>query len=109
MKKQKAKKLGQLLEESGYQKIYLDLAKDNFVLVRTDDNKQITGSKIIFIEWNADGTFKETHDTPAIGCSILVDPYMGGMNFKWMTSAIAEVISPTEFKTANSHYKLFML
>lgn len=87
----------------------IDLTKDNFVLVRQHDNKQIIGEKIFYVEWNEDDTFKKLHNEPAEGRSILVDPYMGGLSFKWMTSVITEVISPTEFKTVNSHYKLFML
>jgi hypothetical protein len=112
MKKEKPKKLSQLLEESGY-KTYdmviddnkIDLAKHNYVLTRKDDNKQITGTSVLFVEWKEDGTFKSLHTTPAVGRSIIVDP-MNYANFKWMTSSITEVISETEFKTQNSTYLL---
>lgn len=113
MKKEKPKKFSQLLEESGY-KTYnvdivddkIDLSKHNFVLIRKDDNKQITGTSVLFIEWKEDGTFKSIHTTPAVGRSIVVDPMNHG-NYKWMTSSITEVISDTEFKTKNSMYSLY--
>jgi len=112
MKKEKPKKLSQLLEESGY-KTYdmvidnneIDLAIHNYILTRKDDNKKITGTSVLFVEWKEDGTFKSIHTTPEVGRSIIVDPMNHG-NFKWMTSSITEIISETEFKTQNSTYLL---
>lgn len=111
----KNKKLGQVLEESGY-KTYnmdivdnrIDLATDNYVLVREEDNKQIRASVIKFVEWNEDGTGKAIHDTPAIGRSIVLDPIRTG-NYTWLTTQIIEIISDTEFKTKNSTYKIYKL
>lgn len=111
----KKKKLGQVLEDSGY-KTYnmdivdnrIDLATDNYVLVREEDNKQIRASVIKFIEWNEDGTGKALHDTPEIGRSIVLDPIRTG-NYTWLTSQITEIISDTELKTKNSTYKIYKL
>jgi len=89
-------------------KVFIDLAKDNYVLTRLEDNKQITASVIKFIEWNEDGTGKCSHDDPAIGRSIMVDPMVLG-NYKWMTTPIIEIISETKFKTKNSTYTLHKL
>lgn len=86
-------------------KVFIDLAKDNYVLTRIDDGKQITASVVQFIEWNEDGTGKSAHDTPAVGRSIIADPMIGG-NYRWMTSIITEIISEDTFKTKNSTYKL---
>ena len=102
------KKFGQILEESGYQKINLDLAKDNFVLRRQHDNKQVVGQTIKFVEWNDDGTFKSIHSEPAVGRSIIVDPGPFG-NFRWLTTTITEMVSTTEFKTKNSTYNIYKL
>lgn len=85
--------------------VYIDLAKDNFVLTRLEDNKQIPGAVIKYIEWNEDGTFKASHDSPAVNRSIIVDPGPWG-TFRWMTSAITEIIKENEFKTQNSTYVL---
>jgi hypothetical protein len=82
-------------------KIFMDISKDNYVLTRLEDNKQITASTINFIEWNEDGTGKSSHDDPAIGRSIIADG--------WMTTPITEIISETKFKTKNSTYTLHKL
>lgn len=83
----------------------IDLSKDNYVLTRKEDNKQITASIIKFIEWGEDGTFKSVHDNPAIGRSCILDPMPYGM-YKWLTTSITEIISETQFKTKNSTYYL---
>lgn len=86
-------------------KVYLDLAKDNYVLTRKEDNKQMTGSVVKFIEWNENGVGGKVHDSPAVGRSIVLDPMNYG-NYQWLTTEIIEVISDTEFKTKNSTYTL---
>ncbi len=87
-------------------KIHIDLAKDNYVLTRKEDNKQITGAVVKFIEWQEPGgKFKSEHDFPAVGRSIIIDPGPYG-TYKWMTTVITEIISDTEFKTHNSTYLL---
>lgn len=87
-------------------KLFMDIAKQNYVLVREDDGKQIPCSVIKFIEWEENGTFKAVHDEPAVGRSIVVDPGPHGQ-FRWMTSAIAEVIDSKHIKTNNSTYKIY--
>ena len=106
MDNKKSKKLGQILEESGYEKIYLDLTKDNFVLVRENDNKQVTGSVVKYVEWNEDGTFKSVHDEIGVGRSAVIDPAPHGQ-FRWMTTKITEIISESKFRTKNSTYNLY--
>jgi len=101
----KRKKLGEVLEDSGYQKLYIDLTKDNFVLTRKEDNKQMCGSTVKFIEWDENGKGKVLHDTPAVGRSIVLD-LTGPFSYQWMTTQITEIISETEFKTLNSTYTL---
>jgi hypothetical protein len=112
MNKNKGKKLSQVLEESGY-KTYnmviddnrIDLSVHNYVLTRKEDNKQMPGSIVKFIEWGDNDKAKAIHDTPAIGRSIVLDPHGYGQ-YKWMTTEIVEIISDTEFKTKNSTYTL---
>lgn len=110
----KNKKFSQVLEESGY-KTYnvdivdnrIDLATDNYVLVRENDNKQIRAKEIKFVEWNENGTFKAVHDEPAVGRSIIADPY--AFSYSWLTSTITEVKSLTHVMTQNSEYKIYKL
>jgi len=89
-------------------KVYIDLVKDNYVLTRIDDEKQIPASVIKFIEWNENGTGKSLHDEPALGRSIVVDP-VNAVIYKWMTTRIIEIIDATTFKTENSTYTLHKL
>ena len=89
-------------------KVFIDLAKDNYVLTRLEDNKQINAAVIKFIEWNENGVGGSIHDTPAIGRSIVVDPMIGG-NYRWLTTHITKIISENEFKTKNSTYKIHKL
>lgn len=86
-------------------KVFIDLAKDNYVLTRLEDNKQITASTIKFVEWNEDGTGKYVYNDPAIGRSIIADGQVE-LTYKWLTTPITEIISETKFKTKNSTYTL---
>jgi hypothetical protein len=86
-------------------KLYIDLALDNYVLTRKEDNRQMTGTAVKFIEWNENGTGKALHNEPAVGRSIVLD-LTGPESYQWMTTEIVEIISNTEFKTKNSTYTL---
>jgi hypothetical protein len=67
------------------------------------------GNKIIWIEWNKDGTFKEKHDQPAIDRSLVLD--FIGYTYTWMTTTVKEIELISEnlikFTTENSHYNLY--
>ena len=89
-------------------KLYIDLALDNYVLTRKEDNRQMTGTAVKFIEWNENGTGKALHNEPAVGRSIVLD-LTGPESYQWMTTEIVEIISNTEFKTKNSTYTLHKL
>ena len=72
-------------------------------LVRQRDNKEIEGF-IEFIEFNELGRGKKVHMKPDIGFACIVDRQK--LAYTWQTTSIIEVISDTEFKTQNSHYKI---
>lgn len=75
------------------------------VLKRLDDGLQKMGV-IKFLEFDEEtGRGKALHDKPEVGFSIIVNPQYG-VSYTWMTSVITEVISDTEVKTENSHYKI---
>jgi len=67
-----------------------------------------TSKAVLWIEWNEDGTFKEKHNEPAVGLSLLMSPF--NLTFMWQTTPITELLEVTEsvvkFKTKNSDYTL---
>jgi hypothetical protein len=89
--------------------------KPNWKLVRSGDGLTKHSVDILWIEWNEDGTFKEKHDTFAIGRSLLMSPF--NQFFTWQTTPITKIITrrPTadifylKFETENSVYKLIKL
>jgi len=101
--KKKMNKLGNKLADRP--KLYIDLAIDNYVVTRKEDNKQMTANTVKFIQWNENGVGGSLHEEPAIGRSIVLD-LTGPESYKWLTSQIVEIISNTEFKTKNSTYTL---
>ena len=90
-------------------KIPVDIQTNNWKLVRERDGLTKQSSEVIWLEFNEDGTFKEKHDKPAIGLSLLMSPF--NMFFTWQTTPITEIVEEREdyikFKTLNSKYELF--
>ena len=82
----------------------IDLSVDNFVLTRLEDNKQIPCSEIKYIEWDENSGNQMMFSEPAVGRSIIADPIMGGLSYKWMTTQIVEIVEENKFKTSNSTY-----
>ena len=92
-------------------KINLDLNEEvhNWKLVREGDGLTKTSSKVKWIEWNEDGRAKDTHDTPAVGYSLIMSPL--NIYFTWQTTPITEILYAEEdgsvrFRTKNSVYTL---
>ena len=89
-------------------KILLEQEGMNWELVRTHDGLTKRSNKILWIEWNEDGTFKDKHDTPEIDRSLIMSPF--NQFFTWQTTTITELIEVTDdlirFKTINSEYEL---
>jgi hypothetical protein len=79
-----------------------------YKLVRSRDNMTVTGTKVLWLEWNENGTFKKEHEQPTIGASVVVNPQYG--TYTWLTTPM---LSYTEedgvitFNTENSTYKLY--
>ncbi len=79
-----------------------------YKLVRTRDDLTITGTKVLWLEWNENGTYNKDHIEPTIGASLVVDPQFG--TYRWLTTPM---LSYTEedgvitFNTENSTYKLY--
>lgn len=83
----------------------------NWKLVRKHDNLTKESEDVLWLEWNEDGTFKEKHDKPAVGRSLLMSPF--NHFYTWQTTTITEIVEHREdyikFKTENSNYELFKL
>lgn len=89
----------------------LKKSEPKWKLVRERDDLTKHSEDIKWLEWNEDGTFKEKHDKPAIGRSLLMSPF--NQFYTWQTTAITEIVEQKEdyikFKTGNSNYELFKL
>jgi len=117
MSKIKQTKIPMLKTDDNELKISEDLfnlitqGKPNWKLVRERDGLVNHSVDIIWLEFNEDGTFKEKHDEPAIGRSLLMSPF--NQFFTWQTTAITEIIQQKDdyvkFKTRNSVYELYKL
>lgn len=79
-------------------------------LTRAQDGKVVMGEKYKFIEWKEDGSFSSSHDDPAEGRSLIIDPHF--LSFTWMTTTIIsfdKIGDILKFKTQNSDYTLEIL
>jgi hypothetical protein len=83
----------------------------NWKLVRERDGLTKESEKVLWIEFNEDGRFKEKFDEVAVGRSLLMSPF--NQFFTWQTTSITEIVEQKEdyikFKTQNSNYELFKL
>ena len=115
MSKLKQDKIPMTLTEDGILKIAVEQGvienEFNWKLVREHDGLTNQSKDIMWIEWNEDGTFKEKHDTFAIGRSLLMSPF--NQFFTWQTTPITEIVEEQDdyikFKTKNSNYELWKL
>jgi hypothetical protein len=84
---------------------------DSYELIRERDQLILKGSRVKYVEWTGNGTFKEAHEQPLIGRSVILDPHR--LNYTWLTTPITEILEESEegnylkFKTENSEYELF--
>ena len=86
-------------------------ANMNYKLVRERDGLTHHARQIGWIEFKEDSTFKEKHDEPAIGRSLILDPHR--FSFTWLTTSVTEIVEQRDdyikFKTRNSNYELWKL
>lgn len=72
-------------------------------LIRQNDSLIKEGT-IEFVEFDKNDRGKNIHMKPQVGFSCIIN--RTNITYTWLTSQITEVISNTEFKTKNSHYKI---
>jgi hypothetical protein len=80
-----------------------------YKLIREHDGLTKTGNRVLWVEWDNDGTFNESYPAITIGRSLLLDPRM---SYTWLTTAVTEILEERDdyikFKTQNSIYELFI-
>ena len=86
----------------------LTQGKPNWKLIRERDGLTKHSEEVMWIEFGEDGFFKEKHDEPAIGRSLLMSPF--NQFFAWQTTVVTEIVEQRDgyikFKTENSTYEL---
>ena len=80
-----------------------------YKLIRERDGLLNVGHQAGWIEWAEDGRFKELHEEPAVGRSLILDPQR--RSYTWMTTTVTEILEQKEnyikFATTNSIYTLW--
>jgi hypothetical protein len=112
MSKLKQNKIPVVLTEDNILKIAVEQGaienEFNWKLRREGDGKTCKSKEVLWLEWNENGTFKEKHDKPAIGRSLIMSPFNDF--FTWQTTDIKEILEERDgyirFTTRNSVYIL---
>ena len=98
------------LDENFKEMIYGDPIM-NWKLIRERDGLINQSNAIMWVEWTEEGRFKERHEKPAIGRSLIMSPF--NEFFTWQTTTITEIVEQRDdyikFKTQNSNYELFKI
>jgi hypothetical protein len=84
---------------------------ENWKLVRENDGLIKQSEKVMWIEFNSDGRFKERYDEIGLNRSLIMSPFNDF--FTWQTTTVNEILEQTDeyvkFKTNNSIYTLSKL
>jgi hypothetical protein len=89
----------------------LETKEPKYKLIRERDNLVKESAKVLWLEWNEDGTFKDRFEELDIGRSLLMSPF--NQFFTWQTTTVTEIVEQRndyiKFKTENSNYELFKI
>jgi hypothetical protein len=115
MSKIKQDKIPMTLTEDNVLKIAVEQGvidnQYNWKLVREHDGLTKHSKEVMWIEFNEGGLFKDKHNEPAVGRSLMMSPFT--FSFTWQTTSITEIMEQREdyikFKTRNSNYELWKL
>ena len=113
MSKINQKKIGLTIENIEQQAIDQGVIERefNWQLVREGDGKTCKSKEVMWLEFGEDGRFKEKHDKPEIGRSLIMSPF--NQFFTWQTTDIKEILEERDgyirFTTKNSIYVLTRL
>ena len=96
------------MQLQGWQREILDNIQYNWKLVREQDGLTKQSEKVIWIEFDGDGRFKEKYDEIGLNRSLIMSPFNDF--FTWQTTTVTEILEQTDeyvkFKTNNSVYTL---
>lgn len=85
--------------------------KPQWRLIRDRDGLTKESEKIMWVEFNEEGRFKDKFDEIAVGRSLIMSPF--NQSFTWQTTTVTKIVEQRDdyiyFKTQNSNYKLFKL
>ena len=99
------------MQLQGWQREILDNIQYNWKLVREQDGLTKQSEKVIWIEFDGDGRFKEKYDEIGLNRSLIMSPFNDF--FTWQTTTVTEIVEQQDgyvkFKTNNSVYELFKL
>lgn len=88
-----------------------DTEEPKYRLIREKDKLVKESARVLWLEFNEDGTFKNKHDKPSIGRSLIMSPF--NQFYTWQTTLVTEIVEERDdyikFKTENSNYELFKL
>jgi hypothetical protein len=83
----------------------------NWKLIRERDGLTKQSEKVLWVEFDDDGRFKERYDEIGLNRSLIMSPFNDF--FTWQTTIVTEIVEQREdyikFKTQNSNYELFKL
>lgn len=95
----------------GWQNEILNSIQMNYKLVRERDGLTKESEKVMWIEFDGEGRFKERHDNIDINRSLIMSPFNDF--FTWQTTTVTEILERKDdyvkFKTTNSIYELFKI
>jgi hypothetical protein len=110
MSKLEQKKIHLTLDEL-FKEIVGPNENTNWKLVRERDNLTKYSEKVMWLEFNEDGTFKAKHAFIGVGYSLMMSPFT--REFTWQTTKVTEILEPgafhVKFKTKNSTYTLYKI
>ena len=100
-----------LLDENQAELMGLVEKQFNWKLVRERDGLTKQSEKVMWIEFNDDGRFKERYNDIGMNRSLVMSPFNDF--FTWQTTTVTEIVEQRDgyvkFKTTNSVYELFNL
>ena len=92
------------------EEVEIDYNDESKYRLYRSDGLQKRGDNAMWIEWNENGTFKDKHNEPAVGRSLILDG--NRFSYTWLTTPVKEILEHKEnfvsFTTKNSQYKLYM-
>jgi len=96
------------MELQGWQQEILDRIQYNWKLVRERDGLTKQSEKVMWIEFDDYGRFKDQHKEIGLNRSLIMSPFNDF--FTWQTTTVTEILEQTDeyvkFKTTNSVYTL---